>query len=85
MSAVEKFPILLSEAEEESPAVPPCFSHEGVNVCSTTRSILCAHVDPSGPPYCLLICVRICMELTPIDLPNHSTFIFATATCTFSL
>lgn len=34
MSAVEKFPVLLSEAEEESSAVPPCFSHEGINVCS---------------------------------------------------
>ena len=33
MSAVEKFPILLSEAEEESSAVPPCFSDEGINVC----------------------------------------------------
>lgn len=32
MSAVEKFPILLLEAEEESSAVPPCFSHEGINV-----------------------------------------------------
>jgi hypothetical protein len=32
MSAVEKFPILLSDAEEESSAVPPCFSHEGINV-----------------------------------------------------
>ena len=32
MSAVEQFPILLSEAEEESSAVPPCFSHEGINV-----------------------------------------------------
>lgn len=32
MSAVEKFPILLSEAEEESSAVPPCFSSEGINV-----------------------------------------------------
>jgi hypothetical protein len=32
MSAVEKFPILLSEAEEESSAVPPCFSNEGINV-----------------------------------------------------
>ncbi|KAK8066632.1 Adaptor complexes medium subunit family protein [Apiospora hydei] len=31
MSAVEKFPVLLSDAEEESSAVPPCFSHEGVN------------------------------------------------------
>lgn len=34
MSAVEKFPILLLEAEEESSAVPPCFSHEGINVSS---------------------------------------------------
>ena len=32
MSAVEKFPILLSEAEEESSVVPPCFSDEGINV-----------------------------------------------------
>jgi hypothetical protein len=32
MSAVEKFPVLLNEAEEESSAVPPCFSHEGINV-----------------------------------------------------
>ncbi|ATY60026.1 AP-1 complex subunit mu [Cordyceps militaris] len=31
MSAVEQFPMLLSEAEEESSAVPPCFSHEGIN------------------------------------------------------
>jgi len=36
MSAVEKFPILLSEAEEESSVVPPCFSDEGINVCSAT-------------------------------------------------
>ena len=34
MSAVDKFPILLSEAEEESSAVPPCFSDEGINVCT---------------------------------------------------
>ena len=33
MSAVEKFPTLLNDAEEESSAVPPCFSHEGINVC----------------------------------------------------
>jgi AP-1 complex subunit mu len=32
MSAVEKFPILLSDAEEDSSAVPPCFSDEGINV-----------------------------------------------------
>ena len=37
MSAVEKFPILLSEAEEESSAVPPCFSDEGINVSLHTR------------------------------------------------
>lgn len=35
MSAVEKFPVLLSEAEEESSAVPPCFSDEGINVRTT--------------------------------------------------
>ena len=34
MYAVEKFPVLLSDAEEESSAVPPCFSHEGINVSS---------------------------------------------------
>jgi AP-1 complex subunit mu len=41
MSAVEKFPILLSEAEEESSAVPPCFSDEGINVrlFSNTREL----------------------------------------------
>ena len=32
MSAVEKFPVLLNEAEEESSAVPPCFSDDGINV-----------------------------------------------------
>lgn len=31
MSAVEKFPVLLSEAEEESSSVPPCFSDDGIN------------------------------------------------------
>ncbi|GFF25923.1 AP-1 complex subunit mu-1 [Aspergillus udagawae] len=41
MSAVEKFPILLSEAEEESSAVPPCFSHEGINVCDTPANLHC--------------------------------------------
>ena len=35
MSAVEKFPTLLNEAEEESSAVPPCFSDEGINVRSS--------------------------------------------------
>lgn len=38
MAAVEKFPILLSEAEEESSAVPPCFSDEGINVCPSPAS-----------------------------------------------
>jgi AP-1 complex subunit mu len=32
VSAVEKFPMLLMEAEEESGVIPPCFSHEGINV-----------------------------------------------------
>jgi AP-1 complex subunit mu len=40
MSAVEKFPILLSEAEEESSAVPPCFSDEGINVCEIIYILL---------------------------------------------
>ncbi|ANB10944.1 Apm1p [Sugiyamaella lignohabitans] len=31
MSAVDKFPILLMEAEEETSIVPPTISHEGVN------------------------------------------------------
>lgn len=40
MAAVEKFPILLSEAEEDSSAVPPCFSHEGINVRDISSSML---------------------------------------------
>jgi AP-1 complex subunit mu len=40
MSAVEKFPILLSEAEEESSAVPPCFSHEGINVRNSLHTFI---------------------------------------------
>jgi AP-1 complex subunit mu len=40
MSAVEKFPILLSEAEEDSSAVPPCFSDEGINVRCLQRDLL---------------------------------------------
>jgi len=31
LSVVENFPVLLLDAEEESSAVPPCFSHEGIN------------------------------------------------------
>lgn len=38
MSAVENFPILLNDAEDESSAVAPCFSHEGVNVRFAARS-----------------------------------------------
>lgn len=40
MSAVEKFPMLLLEAEEESSVVPPCFSHEGVNYLYITHNNL---------------------------------------------
>ena len=47
MSAVEKFPVLLSEAEEESSAVPPCFSDEGINVRF-------GHVSPFSYPEELL-------------------------------
>lgn len=47
MSAVEKFPILLSEAEEESSAVPPCFSHEGINVWLSSSLIERAYTDCS--------------------------------------
>lgn len=48
MSAVEKFPILLSDAEEESSAVPPCFSHEGINVCCPTL-VPIPHRIPRSP------------------------------------
>lgn len=48
MSAVEKFPVLLSEAEEESSAVPPCFSNEGINVCTPTMTQH-APTTPSRP------------------------------------
>ena len=50
MSAVEKFPMLLSEAEEESSAVPPCFSDEGINV--TLSALLCLY--PLSPGYMLI-------------------------------
>ncbi len=50
MSAVEKFPVLLSEAEEESSAVPPCFSDEGINV----RILEMSQYNPTAPR---------CMEL----------------------
>lgn len=46
MSAVEKFPLLLSDAEEESSAVAPCFSHEGINV----RCVCCVFGVVTSPP-----------------------------------
>lgn len=62
MSAVENFPLLLSDAEEESSAVAPCFSHEGINVRSPLSSglgwVVCvscvAWFLVSPPPFCLL-------------------------------
>lgn len=50
MSAVENFPILLSDAEEESSAVPPCFSHEGINVRWPPATCLAACVYACSPP-----------------------------------
>lgn len=57
MSAVEQFPILLSDAEEESSAVAPCFSHEGINVCLLPARRLVVYVSRSPPlaprnPHC---------------------------------
>lgn len=40
MSAVEKFPMLLMEAEEEKGVVPPCLSHDGVNYLYITHNNL---------------------------------------------
>lgn len=55
MSAVEKFPILLSEAEEESSAVPPCFSDEGINVKNPSPSTGGGKEDElSFPPHSFL-------------------------------
>ncbi|EKV14222.1 AP-1 adaptor complex subunit mu, putative [Penicillium digitatum PHI26] len=51
MSAVEKFPVLLSDAEEESSAVPPCFSHEGINVRNAESGHL---ASTTLTPECLL-------------------------------
>ena len=51
MSAVEKFPILLSEAEEESSAVPPCFSDEGINVSALSLSPTAPNAQTGTPPY----------------------------------
>lgn len=53
MSAVEKFPVLLSDAEEESSAVPPCFSHEGINVRNAESGHL---ASTTLTPECLLLC-----------------------------
>lgn len=52
MSAVEKFPILLSEAEEESSAVPPCFSDEGINVRDFSLFTLAAENKKSSTASC---------------------------------
>lgn len=40
MSAVERFPLLLLEAEEESSVVPPCFSRNGINYLYITHNDL---------------------------------------------
>lgn len=40
MSAVEKFPLLLMEVEDETAVVPPCLSHEGVNYLYITHNNL---------------------------------------------
>lgn len=39
-SVVERFPLLLMEAEEESSVVPPCLSYEGVNYLYITHNNL---------------------------------------------
>jgi hypothetical protein len=51
MSAVEKFPILLSDAEEESSAVPPCFSDEGINVRKLDARLLSEVAVVTDTPY----------------------------------
>ena len=61
MSAVEKFPVLLSEAEEESSAVPPCFSDEGINVR--------AYFEPVA----LIVMLRL-WGLIAIPVSLHSPF-----------
>lgn len=40
LSAVEKFPLLLLEAEEETSVVPPCFSRHGINYLYITHNDL---------------------------------------------
>lgn len=57
MAAVEKFPILLSEAEEESSAVPPCFSDEGINVRTNhPRDFASTLIDSSTSIFDTTIC-----------------------------
>lgn len=66
MSAVENFPLLLSEAEEESSAVAPCFSHEGINV----RVIVVESLA------CLLACLRVPPRLSPVPDMRHQSVAF---------
>lgn len=40
MSAIEKFPLLLLEAEEETSVVPPCISKDGINYLYITHNDL---------------------------------------------
>lgn len=72
MSAVEKFPILLSDAEEESSAVPPCFSHEGINVRSPdTRPSALRTIPRPGfylPPILSFVCARDLLTRTELVL-----------------
>lgn len=71
MSAVENFPVLLSEAEEESSAVPPCFSHEGINV----RVLLLPRTVATNS-------VKVAADDAVLF---DSTYISVTAICTCSL
>lgn len=67
MSAVEKFPMLLLEAEEESSVVPPCFSHEGINYLYITHNnlyILALTKRNSNASEILLFLHRIVKVLT---------------------
>ena len=69
MSAVEKFPVLLSEAEEESSAVPPCFSDEGINVRFFFRGDEAIAEKAVGGTSCLCVCF-LSLALT---VPLHPT------------
>ena len=70
MSAVEKFPVLLSEAEEESSAVPPCFSDEGINVRFFSRGDEGIAENAIGRNERLICFVCLSMALT---VPLHPT------------